>query len=119
MNSGFTYAGGLSTAKRRPGAGHRLPGEIVQRGKAGHHRRERGGNLRIARVGPVLLAVHHVFVDLRVEGLAHRPAVPENSITVRPAATRFTSKALRGEPIGHRLNIRIGGAELLRRTAPG
>ena len=73
----------------------------------------------IARVGPVLLAVDREFVDLRVQGLAHQPR-RAGKLDDRAARCHTTHlKALRREPIGHGLNVRIGGAELLPKLLRG
>ena len=89
------------------------PREVVQGSDASHHGREGGGDSRIARVGPVLLALDGEFVDLGVEGVAHQPrrAGKLDDGAARPHAVDL--ETLGGEPVGHGLDVRIGGAEPL------
>ena len=49
----------------------RLRAKVVDRGDARNHRRQRCRNLWIDIIGVMLLAVHEVSVDLRVERGAH------------------------------------------------
>ena len=53
----------------------RLPAEVVQRVHARNDRRKRRGNLRIARVRPVLFTLDNVAVNGGVESLLHLSGV--------------------------------------------
>ena len=77
----------------------RLPRKIIQRNDPRHHRRQRRGNLRIARIRHVRLSLPLAYCRIAVPNAARTcAAVPENSITVFPLYTFSTVKPW---PVNH------------------
>ncbi len=91
---------------------HGLGGKIVQRHHPRHRRRQRRRNLRVAGVGPVLLTVHQVGVDLGVEGglnLRLHAGKFDHSASVRDAVHL---EAVRLQPSGDELQVLIRRSEV-------
>ncbi len=91
---------------------HRLSAKVVQRIDAADCRRQRRRNLRIAGIGPVLLAVDHVLVNCGMQRLLHL-AGGAGELHHSAALGRAHLKSMRLQPRSDGLNVSVAGAELL------
>lgn len=87
--------------------------EIVQCRDAPDNRRERGGNLWIARISPVLPPVYDVFVNFCMESLLHLSSSARKLDQVPGIRNMSNRESLRLKPAGDLLNVGVGSSELL------
>ena len=94
-------------------AGLRVFREIVELHGAGDDGSERCGNLRIAGVGEVFLAVDDVPVNIGVEGVAHLTHVAAELDDGAALGDIGDREALAREPVRDRLDVAVGRTVLL------
>ncbi len=85
----------------------------MQRHRAGHHRRQGRGNLRVAGVGQVFHAIDYKPMNLGAEGAAHLSRVAGKFDHRAARRCAGDLEAVRLQPRRHGLYVGIGRAELL------
>src|ERR1700735_4017973 len=90
-----------------------LPAEIVKRVYAGDDRGKRRGDLRIARVRPMLLTLDYVAVNCGMKGLLYLSCVAGKVDDCAGGGYLHYLKSMRSEPRCDDLNVLVGRAELL------
>ena len=86
--------------------------KVVQRSHSRHRRRERGRNLRVTGVRPVLFAIHQIFVNLRVQGFFHLRFDSGELNDRFPVGHAVHLQSVPLQPSGDGLNVLIGRAKL-------
>ena len=86
--------------------------EVVQRLDAQHHRRQRGGNLRVAHIGNVRDAIDLQIVNFGAEGALdlRRRAAEADRQTIR--SHFIHRKAVTGQPVFDGGKVGLGGTEV-------
>src|SRR6185437_601473 len=85
--------------------------KIVQRNNSPNRGSERGGNLRISRICPVLFAIHEKAVYLGLECVSHLPSAAGEFDDITASGNPVYGKAICGEPVGYILNVGVRGSE--------
>ena len=90
----------------------RLLVKIVQRMHARHNRSECHGYLRIARIRPMLLTFHHIFMNSSVKRLLHLARCSRKFHDRSALSHSGHLEPVRLQPRGDDLNILVSGPEL-------
>src|SRR6202166_504738 len=97
----------------------RLSRKTVERNDPGNYRRQRCGNMRVARVGDIHLPVNLIVVDFSGEGGSHLARRSRKFYDHLAVVYLLDTKALAAQPLRDGLDVRGGGpifcARLLRR----